>query len=201
MHKLSFIAIALLGLLFSSPVSATTYPDSASIGLSQYIGLVSDGATGSVDNYNEDYIGSFDLYDSVTGKLAAYSKIVFSYALDTGSAENGALYAGSSYSDISSIYSISLLSTGKYVSGSTSNLLVTVIADLDSKIGTVIIENYSGSIVDFFAYLLGKNGSIKDVVTTYGVSAIPLPPSALLFLSGILMMSLYAYRKRIAERV
>jgi len=196
MRTFRFIALALLGIFLAHPVSAAPLPPGVDLG------YLIPGDTGTVDFYQENYAGNKDLYDSASGTLAAYSKIVFSFTLDAGSAEPGSIYAGSSYNDGASSYDVSIFSTGNLVTGSTSNLLVTVLADLDAKLGTVIIENYSSYIVDFFAYLLGGNGnSIKDVVTTYAVSSVPLPPSVLLFLSGILMVSFFVARRKAFDRI
>ncbi len=76
-------------------------------------------------------------------------------------------------------------------------LPLAVMADLTEETGTAIIENKSSAVASFSslfkAFVFGDNGSLT---VSYNVTAIPLPPAAVLFLIGLLSMAGFGlYRK------
>lgn len=174
-------AFAVLALSFTSRADAATVNLS---GTNYDLGTVVSGQNGEIRTTQKDVEGG-TAYAYVSGVLAANTIVEFTYQ-GTASFEPGKVIGNSSYTDSILGYSITADSDGA-TSVNAETLPVIVLAYLsDPKTGIVAIKNLSSVAVDFFCYALqDKGNSFKGVYAVYGASPVPLPPAALLFISGL----------------
>jgi len=137
----------------------------------------------------------------LTGILDAYTQITFTFtATNVG---NAGLVSGSleafSYGDLlkdikSSISTIHLFDKSTWPTLTVSNG--------DTLMETVVITNNTGSAMNFVAYFLAliyAGCGCGDLTIGYTVASVPLPASALLFGSALLLLAAYAARKRTSD--
>lgn len=177
---LAFALIA--GLAFSSAAHAVTVTDN----LGNVVAGEGPFSTPSAAAKNYSF--------AATGTLAAGTEIVFTYT-----ATGGVPAAGNLTSE-GSLGAAPLVTTASNGSAMTSGALpVVVTANLGTNTGTITIENLTKTAESFTAYFLSlvTEGKAVAVTVTAAVSAVPLPPTLVLFASGLLAwIGFAAYKKR-----
>ncbi len=208
-YILSAIFIALFCLCGIAQATTINYT-----GTSDYMGLVSIGQNGKITNQimpsksnpKEHLLGAG------FGFLPAMSEIVFSYTFPSTTGHLGHLFADAAYfekkgSNIFSAFSTTdangsfskVFNTNTHHTHNVpSPILALAHISVDFKSGTTTIINNSDVSVAFSSYFFALYCGCTNpgVFATYEVSAIPLPPALIMFLTGLAGLALLGWVKK-----
>ncbi len=154
----------------------------------EFADTVVGGQTGSITTKAIKIDDGNKQYAYASGFLAPFTQIVFTF---TTKKDSGYAYIHSTVPYLTE--TVTARGHDGFPSVTSSNSLITVTASCvyDCE-ATSTLVNRSDMAVEFYTFLLDKNGN--KATATYIASSIPLPPAALLFATGL--AALLASRKR-----